>query len=191
MRAPDLLVRLDLAVRRDGSLTRLQALHALRGDTVHVLVSRQGELEVRPVDVSAWPAELAAACRVVPPHGAPAPPRGCRELPWDLVVGTGAALTAHRQDLDDELSGRAEAGVREQLAQLHLATVGRLRVVGITPGRRRIGWVSWVLFADGWRALTPYVAGGPAAPRTMVRIERRHADDLAHDVATWAAGAVR
>jgi hypothetical protein len=192
MRSPDLLVRLDLAVRRDGSVTRVRVLHGLRGSTVHVLASGQGGLEVRAVDVRDWRAELAAVCRVVPPRRAPAPPsRACRDLPWELIVGSGAALAAHRQDLDDELLGRAGSGAREHVARLHLATVGRLRVVGTTPGRRRIGWVSWVLFADGWRALTPYVAGGPAAPRAMVRVEQRDPDDLARDVAHWAARAMR
>jgi hypothetical protein len=107
------------------------------------------------------------------------------------VLGTGAARSAHREDLYAELLGRAAPGAREGVERLHVATCGRLRAVGTAPGGRRVGWLAWVLFADGWHALTPCVAGTPASPGAMVRIERREPDDLAHDVARWAAGVVR
>ena len=33
----------------------------------------------------------------------------------------------------------------------------RTVVSGVGPtGTRKVGWVSWVLFPDGWRALTPH-----------------------------------
>ncbi len=187
MIAADLLVDLDLAVRRDRWVDRFRARHILRGRTV-TLVTADGGVEVRTVDVRDWRSELARACRVTAPDDAPTPPRSDLELPWDLVVGTGAALATHRQDLYAELLARADDSVRDQLGRLHDATVGRLRAVGTVPGRRRIGWVAWVLYADGWRALTPYPAAGLACSRPMVRLERRRPDDLAHDVACWAAG---
>jgi hypothetical protein len=70
--------------------------------------------------------------------------------------------------------------------QWHRATLGRLRVVGVLPSRR-VGRVSWLLVADGWRALTPYLAGGTA----MLRLERRRPEDLPVDVARWAAEVAR
>ena len=77
-------------------------------------------------------------------------------------------------------------GSREPVRRLH-APLGRLRAVGIVPGRRRIGWVSWVLQADGWRALTPYVERGPDGARRMIRVEPRRPEDLAHEIGRWAA----
>lgn len=188
MRPPDLVVDLDLAVRRDRSVDRLRARHVLRDRTVTVATAG-AIVPARAVDVREWRSELTRTCRVTAPDGAPTPPSGTA-LPWDLVVGTGAALAAHRHDLYDELLARADGSTREQLGRLHQATVGRLRAVGTMPGRR-VGWISWVLFADGWRALTPSVAAGPAGPRALVRLERRLPDELAHDVARWVTGVAR
>jgi hypothetical protein len=186
----DLLVDVDVAVRRGSSVTRVRARHILRGRTV-TLVTADGEVRRRTVDVREWRSELASACRVVAPDPAPTPPPTGLELPWDLVVGTGAALTAHRQDLYGELLARADDSVRDELGRLHRAALGRLRAVGTAPGRRRIGCVAWVLYADGWRAFTPYLGADMTGSRAMVRLERRRPEDLAHEVARWAAGVAR
>lgn len=190
MRPVDLMVDLDLAVRHRRSVTRVRARHLLSGRSV-TLVTAGPEVSVRIVDARDWRSELTCLCPLVVPADAPIPPRSDRELPWDLVVGTGAALATRRQDLYADLLARADDSVRDQLGPLHLATVGRLRAVGTGPGRRRIGWVAWLLYADGWRALTPCTVAGEGVPRPMVRLEPRQPDDLAHDVARWAAGAVR
>jgi hypothetical protein len=110
-------------------------------------------------------------------------------LPWDLVVGTGAALAAGRHDLYAELVGRVDRPVRDEIDRLHRGTVGRLRAVGTMPERRRLGWVAWVLLGDGWRALSPCTAAEPGGVRAMVRLDRRDPAALAHDVARWVAGA--
>jgi len=59
MSGADLVVELDLAVRRDRTVERRLARHALRGQSVHVLESNQGGVRARWVDVRAWPAALA------------------------------------------------------------------------------------------------------------------------------------
>jgi len=187
MSSADLVVDLDLAVRRGRTVERRRARHALRGRSVHVLESTQGDVRSRWVDVRAWPAELADACRVSAPDDRAIPPDDGALLPWDLVVGTGAALSADRPDLYAELVAQTDERARDQLGRLHRATLGRLRAVGIVPGRRRIGWLSWLLVPGGWCSLTPCLADRPDRPRAMVRLERRSPDDLAHEVARWAA----
>lgn len=193
----DLLVDVDLVVRRAGGEARMHARHALSGHTVHALATAgTPEVEVARLDVADWQAELARTCRVALPAGQPAPPASGLCLPWDLVVGTGAALD--RPDLYAVLVARAvgsvtaggrvldAAATRVQLSRLHRSVVGRLRATGTVPGRRRVGWVSWLLFADGWRSLTPCTAEGPDGRRARVLLERREPDDLARDVARWA-----
>lgn len=200
-----LLLELDLAVRRgSGATARLHARHGWRdGLVTAVSTALTGQVEVARFDVVHWQRELTRSVLVVPPEGSPAPPARTLELPWDLLVGTGAALARHRPELYDVLVARAvgcvradgetlgTAGCHEQVCRVHHSAVGRLRVVGAgrsAGGRRRVGWVSWLLFADAWRALTPYVgsdAGG--LRRAMVRIEPRRPADLALDVARWTS----
>jgi hypothetical protein len=190
-----LRVDVDVVVRGDRGEERRSTRHALCGTVVHAVDARR--LETRTFDVGEWQQELAATCRIAAPHSAPAPPALALEVPWDLVLGTGAALERHRPDLFAVLVARASgsvsaagqplglAAVHAQVQRLHRAVVGRLRCTGTVPSSRRIGWVSWLLYADGWRALTPY-AGGVRGDRPMVRLEPRSADDLAYDVARWA-----
>jgi hypothetical protein len=66
-------------------------------------------------------------------------------------------------------------------------------MVGLSlRGRRRLGWVSWLLYADGWRALTPYAGSGAGGiRRAMVRIEPRRPIDLGLDVARWVSTVAR
>jgi hypothetical protein len=187
----DLVVDLDLAVRRDGSVARTRSRHVLQGRTVRVITTDEGGLRVRMLDVRAWRSELAQACRVRAPCPAVSAPDPGLELPWDLVVGTGRALRDRRADVYAELMARARPSVRDELALVHRGTTGRLRAVGAMPGRRRIGWVSWVLLADGWQALTPYVTDEPTGRRAMVRLEGRRPEDLAREVARWMSGAGR
>jgi hypothetical protein len=182
----DLRIDLDLALRHGPYAARLHARHELRGSTVHATATAGGEVEDRRFDVRLWRSELARACRVTVPDDAPAPPADVPALPWDLVIGTGAALAARRPDLYDVLVAGADSAHREALRRLHRA-VGRLRAVGTVPTGSRVGWVSWVLHADGWRALTPCIEHGASGSRPMVRLERRRPEDLAHDVARWSA----
>ncbi len=193
----ELLVTLDLAVRREpGPVARLHARHGVRGERVTtVSTAFAGAAEVAHVDLAGWPDELARAVTVhAPMVGAP-PPAPDLLLPWDLLVGTGAARARHRPEVYDVLVARAVgscragdrvldlAGCHDQLHRVHAAT-GRLRAVGAGPGSRpRVGWVSWLLLGGRWHALTPTVRDH----RPMVRLEPRRPADLAVDAARWLA----
>lgn len=186
MSGPRLVVDVDVVVRREPDEERRHVRHALSGTMV-----RAG---TATFDVTEWQEALADICAVTArPSTSPAPMPEL-ELPWDLVLGTGAALDRHRFDLYDVLVARdvgsvsaggrplALAAIHTQLRRLHRSVLGRLRCVGTDRAARRVGWVSWLLYDDGWRALTPYAAGG----RPMVRLEPREPADLGRDVAGWA-----
>jgi hypothetical protein len=194
----ELVVSIDLTVRRGpGRLARLRARHGVRGDRVTaVSTALTGVVEVARLDLHDWQAELARAVTVTPSETDLPPPDPGLLLPWDLLVGTGAARARHRPEVYDVLVARAVGscraggraldlvGCHDQLRRLHAAT-GRMRAVGVGPGgaRPRVGWVSWLLVADGWLALTPTARDH----RAMIRVEPRRPTDLAFDVAGWLA----
>jgi hypothetical protein len=153
--APDVLVDLDLAVRAGGQLRSWQRL---RGDRV-TAVSAAGPdlLELMWLDARHWDDQLARAATVTPPDVGP-PPAPETEVPFELLV-TGRA--GHRL-------GRS---------------AGRLRAT--VAGRRAVGLLSWVLYADGWRELTPYVDRGVP----MVRVRAVAPGDLGARVTRLAQGA--
>jgi hypothetical protein len=197
----ELLVTLDLAVRLGpGRVARLRARHGVRGEQVTaVSTALSGVVEIARLDLHAWQAELARAVAATPSGAGLPPPASDLLLPWDLLVGTGAARERHRLEVYDVLVARAVgscrvgdraldlAGCHDQLRRLHGAT-GRMRAVGVGPGSRpRVGWVSWLLVADGWRALTPTARDR----RPMVRVEPRRPTDLAVDAARWLAAVRR
>jgi hypothetical protein len=181
----DLVVRLELAVLRPHGIERRRARHVLRGRSVHVTES-DGQMDAEPVrrtvDIGVWRDEIATACVVdVPPDG-PAFPRDGVLLPWDLLVASGTGPHRGRADVEAEL--RARAGpFADAYDTLLRATQGRLRAVGTARGR--VGWVSWVLGAEGWLALSPCTDVGPFGARAMVRLDRRQPGDLSRDVAHW------
>jgi len=186
MRTTDLMVVLDLAVRRGSAISRVRACHALQGGRVHTLHVTGDDMTWGSIDVREWRAELGRVCRVpLRPDATPRPEAG-PDLPWDLVVGTGAARSRQRPDLAAALLAGVDAPFRGSVDQLHESAVGRLRAVGMQPSRRRVGVVSWLLFADGWRALTPHLGAGVNGPRAMVRLEPRAPEDLGREVARWA-----
>jgi hypothetical protein len=202
--APDLVLTLDLAVRRPpGRTTRLHARHGVAGDRVTaVSTAFTGEVEVARLTLEAWPDELARRITVPAPEPGPASvPAPGLLLPWDLLVGTGAARARGRGDLYDALVARGVAssrtdggaldlaGCHEQLRRLHGAA-GRLRAAaaGVRPAHGpRIGWVSWVLLGDRWYALTPTVVDH----RPMVRVDPRRTGALGREAAVWLAAVRR
>ncbi len=180
-----LVVDVDRAVRRGASTERLHARHLLQEQSVVIGVLDRGRVATRTVTLDDWSGELELLC--------PGREQESRVdwpgLPWELVVATGRALCEHRPDLYDVLVDRADPQLREPLRRLHCETSGRLRLVGLVPSRRRIGWASWVLLTNGWHALTPYVECVGAATRPMVRLQPGRPGDLAHEVARWVAAA--
>jgi len=196
-----LRVDLDLATRSPGG-SRLHVGYARRGSRVAAVVaSGDAAPEVLVLAVEDWQAELERRLLVPLPADVPPAPDRVLDLPWDLVVGTGAAVARHRPQVYDALVARDAGAVRvdgtlldlpqtcEQLRRLHHGVLARLQAVGFGErrGRRRVGWTSWLLFGDGWRELTPYAgrsAGGDR--RAMVRVEPRRPADLAAQVARWS-----
>jgi hypothetical protein len=195
-------VDLDLALCEGSEGSRLHVCYALHEGRVAALAaSGSAPVELRVFDISGWQSELESRLVVPASSQAPTPPARTVELPWDLLVGTGQALARRRPGAYDELVAREPGTVRadgvmldlaaahEQLRRLHHGVLARLQAVcsGIRSGRRRIGWTSWLLYADGWRELTPYVGRMPdGAGRSMVRVEPRRPTDLAAQVARWA-----
>ena len=192
--APEGAVDADLAVRRAGRAERLhswQRWAAGRVTAVSTALHQTAELGWWPD--ARWQGELARLASVTRPAELAGAPASWIELPHELLLGAGAALQERRLDLFDELVARDVVHVRvdgeaaslvEAAAQLRLlesGVGGRLQVVvsGLGPGGRVSGWVSWLLYADGWRALEPFVRDG----RPMVRVAPRRPLDLGVEVA--------
>jgi hypothetical protein len=190
VRSPEVAVDVDVSVVRPGSprgWAQLHSRHGLRGDRVAAVSSAGGQVEVAWFGVEHWQTELARAAKVPLPAAAPPGP-----YPGDGVaialeelLAAGEAIRTHRADVLDELARRADGpdpvAVRDQLVVLHTATVGRLLATASAREDRtlRTGCVSWLLFADGWRALTPCRRDG----RHAVRVRRAVPLDLGEQVA--------
>jgi hypothetical protein len=189
--APDVTCVVDVSVRRDASSGGWFQVHSrqeLRGGLVTAVTSAGSRAEAACWPVETWAARLARLADVPVPT-APDPPEAEVEVPLDVLLGAGEALRTQRPDVLDELLRRAATtdptALREQIVRLHTAVVGRLLAVVAARdgGTARAGWVSWLLFADGWRALTPVRRhGGPA-----VRLTRAGPLDLGRQVAAQAA----
>ena len=191
------LVDVEVVVRLSGSraaIARLRSWQRLAGDRV-VAVSAVGPetVELAWFGIDQWRGRLAHAVTVDPPRvGAPPPTR--LDVPHELLAGGCAALRAGRPDLVDRLLSRHAGRVHGATATPGLvrrlaASVGRMRTTVVARGARgdrRVGWLSWVLFADGWRALTPCSRGG----EPIVRVRAVRPDDLGGRVARIVAGAL-
>jgi hypothetical protein len=183
LRSPELACDVDVTVPRpDGrpGWARLRCRHGLRGARVASTAWAGGAVEVAAYAVNHWQTELARAATVPVPADAPPPPDATLDVPLEVLLAAGEAVRSGRGDVLDELVRRAEAedpaALRGQLVRLHTAGVGRLvaTVASRDDGRPGVGWVSWLLFADGWRSLTPVRRDGrptvhlaPATPRDL------------------------
>ena len=187
MTAPDVTCVVEVSVRRDespGGWVQVRSRQELHGGLVTAVTSAGSRAEVAWWGVDEWAGRLARVADVPVPEG-PVPPESEVEVPLDVLLGAGEAVRTRRPDVLDELVRRAApndpSALREQLVRLHTSVVGRLLAVvaarnGVTA---RAGWVSWLLFADGWRALTPVRRhGGPA-----VRLTPTGPHDLGRQVA--------
>ncbi len=183
LHSPEVACDVDVTVARpDGrpGRARLRCRHGLRGDRVASTAWAGGEVEVAAYAVEHWQTELARAATVPSPPDAPAPPDERIDVPLEVLLGAGEAVRSGRGDILDELVRRGAAAhpadLRDQLVRLHSAAVGRLLATVATreSGTPRVGWVSWLLFADGWRSLTPVRRAGrpvvhlaPATPMDL------------------------
>jgi len=202
--SPEVLVDVDVSVRRPDSPAGFVHLHSWqrrRCGRVASLSTAGGRLlELGWHDDDLWQVELARAVTVRTPSAPAPPPAAVVDLPHELLLGSGAALRLHREDVLADLERRHAGGVHvdddpvplgpaatdAQVRRLHAAAVGRMRTVvaGVgTRGARRVGWVTWLLFPDGWRALAPHVRDGQPRVRVQPVVPLRLGAEVAHLVA--------
>lgn len=181
--SPEVLVEIDVSLRRSSATrehAQVHSWHRLRGDRITTISTAGGTVELGWFDADRWQRELARAVTLGPPKTDAASPAPLICLPHELLLGSGEAIRLGRDDVLAELLRRHGGGVSvdaldvgvalvaEQLWLLHTSALGRMRTVVSGPGAggsHRIGWVSWSLFPDGWRALTPYTRDGVALVR--------------------------
>jgi hypothetical protein len=162
---------------------RVRAWHRQRGDAVASLATADGIVfELAWFPTSAWADELARVA-VVPEDvrtgESGAPDR--LDLPYDLLDAAAEAVCSHRTDLLSVLAGQHGVDLEAVPVLTALATEPRgcLRaLVADVSGERTsvIGVLSWVLLADGWRALRPHGAD-------LVEVRRVRPGDLATELA--------
>jgi hypothetical protein len=194
--APEVAVDIDVSVRRAEAARGNAWLHScqgLRSGGVTAVSSAGGAVELAWFDDDYWQTELARAASVRPPVGSPEAPLPRLDLPLDAVLAGGEALRTGRGDVFEELVDRSvgvatapdgvlsRSDLHAQLVLLHGSTVGCLRasVAASEDRRARVGWVSWLLVADGWRSLTPLMRSG----ERLVRVEPAVPLDLGRQVA--------
>ena len=188
---PEVTCVVDVSVRRGErhpGWVQVHSSQALRGDLVAAVTTAGARAEAALWPVDEWAARLSRIADVPVPVAPPPPDREV-EVPLDVLLGAGEALRTHRPDVLDELVRRATpddpATLREQLVRLHTAVVGRLLAVvaAADAGQARAGWVSWLLFGDGWRSLTPVRRDG----RPVVVLSPVRPVDLGAQVAAQVA----
>lgn len=186
---------LDIDVVADQ--VQAKAWHRQSGEAVATLSTVDGLVfELAWFPTSSWPTELARVA-VVPEdlslHESGVPARV--DLPYELADAAAEALRSSRADLVPVLAGRhpgavhdgaggelTEVETQRALSALGAETRGRLRVLAADvsgPETSVVGVVSWVLVADGWRALTPHRVDDQA----RVAVRRVEPGDLAADLA--------
>ena len=124
------------------------------------------------------------------------------DLPYELLDAAGEALRSGRADLLPALvaahpvpTGTALDGADDATIVRFLGSVlgdarGRLRALAAdvaAEGAPVVGVVSWVLLADGWRALRAHESGG----RRLVEIRAVRPDDLPQQLAPVLAEVTR
>jgi hypothetical protein len=201
---PAVAVDLDVVV----SGVHARAWHRESDGAVATLATVDGVVfELAWFPAAHWAGELARVARLpsdLELHGTTLP--DAVDLPFELLDAAGEAVRSGRADLLPVLAARhsgsaidadgrpiADVDLASMLSALVIDTRGRLRALGagVSGDRTRlVGVVSWVLLADGWRALRPHHrAHRDDAPRVEVR--RVEPDDLAVDLAFVLAEAVR
>lgn len=205
---PALAIELEMLLALRRGRARVRSWHRNLDDWVVCLSTGDGRVfELAWLSADDWWLELGRAShvdtRLLRGATAAEPLPEVLETPWELLLATGEAVQRRRPELLDQLvsdhTGATLAGdddatlttaaaddVRRWHEQLESASSGRLHaaVMGRSErGRPGVGVLEWVLFADGWRSLTPFRRDG----WNMVRIERRGPVDLPRDLAVRAA----
>lgn len=206
--APVLAVEIEMLVALRRGTARVRSWHRNLDDWVVCLSTSDGSaFELSWLSADDWWLELGRAAyvdtRTLSAATADEPLPDVIETPWELLLTTGEAVQRRRFELLDQMvsdyTGMTLAGgslqtlqtaddpdVRRWHEQLESLSRGRLHaaVMGRSErGRPGAGIVEWVLFHDGWRALTPFTRDG----WNMVRIERTSAADLPRELAVRAA----
>lgn len=205
---PVLAVELEMLLVLRRGRPRVRSWHRNLDDWVVCLSTGDGRtFELAWLSADDWWLELGRASWVAPDLLRETPPGvglpDVLETPWELLLATGEAVDRNRSELLDQMvadyTGLTRAGTGDDLEvvpdadvrrwheQLETAARGRLHaaVMGRSErGRPGAGIVEWVLFADGWRSLTPFERDG----WRMVRIERRGPVDLSRELSLRAAG---
>ena len=182
-----------------------KAWHRQAGEAVATLSTVDGIVfELAWFPTASWPTELGRVA-VIPEDLAlrESPVPAEVELPYELADAAAEALRSSRDDLVTVLAARhagevldadgaplAEAASGRLLAALAAEARGRLRVLAADVSGEEtsvVGVVSWVLLADGWRALTPHRVDGSA----RVAVRKVEPDDLAADLAPVLAEVTR
>ena len=182
-----------------------KAWHRHAGEAVATLSTVDGIVfELAWFPTASWPAELSRVA-VIPEDltlresSVPA----TADLPYELADAAAEALRSSRDDLVTVLAARHSGEVHDAegtpltevetgrlLAAIAAEARGRLRVLAADVSGEEtavVGVVSWVLLADGWRALTPHRGGGSA----RVAVRKVEPDDLAADLAPVLAEVTR
>ena len=206
---PAIAIEIELLLSTSRGKVRARSWHRNLDTWVVCLSTADGRgFELTWLAVEDWWLELGRAAWVDPQRFSPAgksdePLPEVIETPWELLLATGESVGRNRVELLDQLvadyAGRTVAGdsidalapaadtdvrtwhevlERTSRGRLHAAVLGRSE-----RGRPGAGIVEWVLFSDGWRALTPFRRDG----WNMVRIERKGPQDLGRDLAVLAA----
>ncbi len=183
---------------------RARAWHREADGAVATLATVDGVVfELAWFPATAWAAELARAAMLPSDQrlrGTTLP--DVIDVPFELLDSAAEAVRSNRSDLLPVLAARhsgaaidADGGpigdvdLASMLSALSIDPRGRLRALGadVSSGETRlVGVVSWVLLADGWRALRPRRDGDDH----RVEVRRVDADDLPADLAFVLAEAV-
>ena len=189
--------RLALDIDVVADQVHARSWHRQAGDAVATLSTVDGVVfELAWFATASWPAELSRVAVIpeeLPLHESAAPTR--LDLPYELADAAAEALRGSRGDLVAVLTARHAGEVHDgdgtplderetarALAALGSETRGRLRVLAADVADAEtsvVGVVSWVLLADGWRALIPHRVDGVA----RVDVRRVEPEDLAADLA--------
>lgn len=184
---PTLAIDLDVAVGGD----RVKAWHRQRDGAVASLATTDGLVfELAWFPIEKWADEMARVAVLPEDHqtGVSAVPHDV-DLPYELVDAAVEAVRSNRTDLLPVL-----AADRLELVPLLAALVsepaGRLRalVADVSSSATTVvGVVSWVLLADGWRALRPRRSDGA----DLLEVRHVHPRDLAAELSPVLAAVTR